>query len=765
MKTIAYKANILLIIVKILCFSPVLADTFVVEDIRVEGIERISAGTVFNYLPIQVGDELNPALYPQAIRALFKSGFFKDVRLERQGNVLVITVVERATIDSIEFSGNKEIDTEELKNSLKTIDFATGRIFDVSTLDQVEQELRRQYYANGKYSVKIKSTTTPLERNRVAIQIDIVEGEVARIKEINIVGNTAFAEEELLDKFDLSLPRWYQFFSKSDQYSKQKLASDLEKLASYYLDRGYLKFNIDSTQVSITPDKKDIYITINITEGGQYTVAKVVLSGKLFYPEKELFSAVKIRTGDIFSRKQVVNSSDNLTDLMGNDGYTLANVNAIPKIDEETNTVDLTFFVDPGQRIYVRRINFSGNSRTRDEVLRREMRQIENAWMSTKDISRSTVRLERLGYFTSVNVETLAVPGISDQVDVNYSVVEQPSGVVLLGLGYSQSSGVGINTSITQNNFLGSGVKLGFNFNTDKADTTYGINYNNPYYTVDGISRGFDLLYRERNAKELDISDYTSDLVSGRVNYGIPIDETTTFYFGAGLDHTTLKLGSNVPKEIIDFVAKEGKIYNNLKSTAAWVNDQRNRSALFADKGMLNSISSTFTYPGSDFKYYKIDYRHQRFFPITDDTTFMLNGELGFSKGYGGQDDLPFLSHYYAGGISSVRGFESNTLGPLDSKGNPFGGDLRTVANAVLILPLPFAEESSNAWRLTTFMDFGNVFEETGDFSAGDLRRSAGVGLRWFSPLGPLKMSFAQPLNDKSTDQIQRFQFTIGANF
>ncbi len=633
------------------------ANSFVVEDIRVEGIQRISAGTVFNYLPVKVGEEFSESRYAEAIRTLFKSGFFKDVRLERQGDVLIVNVAERPAIASIEFTGNKEFDSDELKESLKTIGLAEGRVFNKSTLDKVEQELRRQYYSNGKYSVKIKSTSTPLERNRVGITIDVSEGTAAKIKEINIVGNTVFEEEDLLEQFELTVPTWYSFFSKDDQYSKQKLAADLEKLSSHYLDRGYLKFNIDSTQVSITPDKKDIYITINITEGEQYTVSEVTISGKLLYPDEELFKAVQVRDKDVFSRRLVVDSTDRLTDLMGNDGYAFSNVNTIPDVDEKNKTVALTFFIDPGRRIYVRRVNFSGNSRTRDEVLRREMRQIENAWMSSKDIERSTTRLERLGFFEQVNVETPAVPGNPDQVDINYSVIEQPSGALLAGVGYSQSQGVAFNSSISQENFLGSGVKFGVNFSTSKADTAYGVSFTDPYHTVDGVSRGFNVLYRARDAEELNVSDYTTDLLLGKVNYGIPVSEHNTIHLGAGFEHLKLQPASTASAEILAFEAKEGDTYSNFVVNAAWVDDKRNKVALFADRGTLNSISTEFTLPGSDLQYYKVDLRHQRYIPLSRRITLMLNGRIGLGDGYGNQDDLPFLEHYYSGGVNSVRGY------------------------------------------------------------------------------------------------------------
>ena len=741
------------------------AAPFVVEDIRVEGIQRISAGTVFTYLPIKVGDEFSESRYAETARALYKSGYFKDIVLERQGNVLIVSVQERPAIASIDFTGNKQFDDDELLAAMADIGLAEGRVYNKSILDTVEQELRRQYFSQGKYSVKIQTTVTPLERNRVGISIDVSEGLVAKIKEINIIGNETFEEEVLKEQFELTVPTWYSFFSKDDQYSKQKLAADLEKLSSYYLDRGFLKFNIDSTQVSITPDKKDIYITINVTEGAQYAVEEVKISGKLLYPDEDLFRAVIVRAGDIFSRKNIVTSTDALTDMMGNDGYAFANVNAIPDVDEEKKTVSLTFFIDPGRRIYVRRINVAGNSRTRDEVLRREMRQIENAWMSTEKIERSRTRLDRLGHFSEINVETPAVPGNPDQVDVNFSVTETPSGQLLAGIGYSQSQGLLLNSSISQDNFLGSGIKFGFNFSTSDADEAYGINYTNPYHTPDGISRGFSILYRSRDAEELGVSDYTTDLLSGKLNYGFPISETNTIFASLGYENIELKPASTAPIEIRSFVVDNGDTYDNITGSVAWVDDNRNKSALFADRGTYNSISASFTAPGSDLEYYKLSLRHQRYIPLTRDYTLSLNGELGIGDGYGDLEDLPFYEHFFAGGVSSVRGFEDNTLGPQDSTGEPFGGDFRLVANAEVIMPMPIVDKDDKAWRMTAFVDAGNVFAEAGDFDAGDLRYSAGLGVRWLSPFGPIKASYAEPLNDEDEDEVQNFQFTFGTAF
>ena len=489
------------------------AQEFVIEDIRVEGLQRLTPGTVFNYLPLEVGDTFNPAVSSEAVSALFKTGFFDDVQLQRDGNILVIVLKERAAIGSIEISGNKDIKTEDLLDGLNQIGFAEGRVFDQSQLDGLERELRRQYFSAGKYGVKIDSQVTPLANNRVAVTIDISEGKAARIKQINIVGNQSFKEDDLLDGFELSRPTLFSFFTKDDQYSRQKLSGDLETLRSFYLDRGYVNFSIDSTQVSITPDKKDIYITINITEGGQYTVSGVKLAGEFILPEEQLYYLISVTRGSLFSRKQVTDSSERMSERLGGAGYAFANVNSIPDIDEDDNTVEVTFFVDPGKRVYVRRMNFSGNTRTRDEVLRREMRQHEGGWISTPKVERGKIRLQRLGFFEEVNVETPAVPGSADQVDVNYTVTEKPFGNFLAGLGFSQNQGLIFQTSITQDNFLGSGKRIQFAFNNSDINRRFALGYVNPYYTVDGISRGFNVNYQETEAYDANITAFDSRII------------------------------------------------------------------------------------------------------------------------------------------------------------------------------------------------------------------------------------------------------------
>ena len=747
-----------------LMLTPVRAfESFEVADIRVEGLQRISAGTVFNYLPVKVGDLLTTEDSEAAMRELFRTGFFNDIYLEREGNVLVVNVKERAAISSIEITGNEDLETEALLEGLEQIGLAEGRVFDRSLLDKVEQELQRQYYSRGKYSVKIDATVTPLERNRVGILIDISEGRVARIRQINIVGNHQYTDEELKDDFTLEPPNLFSFVTKSDQYSKQKLSADLEILRSFYLDRGYLNFNINSTQVSITPDKRDIYITINITEGEQYRIREVTLSGDLVLQPEELFPLVRINPDDVFSRKRVTEAVDRISEKLGDQGYAFANVNTVPDLDDETNEVDLAFFVDPGDRVYVRRVNVSGNVTTRDEVLRREMRQMEAGWFSAEKVERSRTRLQRLGYFEDVNVETPTVPGTTDQVDVNYSVTEQSSGSITAGLGYAQTSGLLFNVSISQDNFLGSGKRVSFAFNNSDINTVYNFSYVNPYYTVDGVSRGFGLFFRETEADEANLSDYSTDSFGGNVSFGIPINEYDTIRFNVEYENLELKKTNSSPDEVTDFIDDHGDQYNTLRLTGSWSHDTRNK-AIFADKGGLQRFVVEASVPGSELEYYKIDYRQQRYVPLTRNLTLEMSADIGFGDGYGDFDELPFFENYFAGGVRSVRGFDDNTLGPLDSNNNPIGGSMKLVGGAELFFPVPFLE-ASNSYRMSAFFDIGNVYDGVDSFDASDLRYSVGLGGILLSPMGPLAVSIGFPLNDESEDEVQNFQFTFGSFF
>jgi outer membrane protein insertion porin family len=743
--------------------APALADSFVVQDIRLKGLSRIAPGTVFNYLPVKVGDTFDERRSADSIKALFKTGLFEDVQLEREGDVLVVVVKEREAISQITFTGNDNMKTEDLTKALKEIGFAEGEVYDKSKLDKVTQELKRQYFAQGKYGVRIDTKVTKLDGNRVAIAIDVSEGMTARIKQINIVGNKAFDDKDLLKQFKLSTPTMFSFFTKNDQYSKQKLAADLESLRSYYLDRGYVNFNVDSTQVSITPDKSDVYVTVNVSEGDLFTVSDVKLSGQLIVPQEELFEVVSIRKGMTFSRKLVTESSKGITERLGDDGYAFANVNAVPDIKAAEKTVAITYFIDPGKRTYVRRINFYGNTRTRDEVLRREMRQLEGAWISTSKVNRSKVRLQRLGYFESVNVETPAVPGTADQVDVNFTVVERASGNLLLGLGFSQSQGIIFNSQVTQDNFLGSGKRLDFAFNNSEVNRTYRLGYMNPYWTVDGVSRGFHAGYRETDAADANVTEYNSAVLNAGAEFGIPLTEYNTLNLGADFENTELDLNEFASDQVRDFVDREGDEFNTLRATASFAYDTRNK-AILPDRGTLHRIRTEVAVPGGDLQYYKVDYDARWFYPVTSKYTLALQGRVGYGDSYGDTEVFPFFENFYAGGPRTVRGYEDNTLGPKDSRGDALGGNLLVVGNAEVILPVPFLQEVESL-RISGFVDGGNVYGVDEDFDAGTIRYSAGLSGLWLSPFGVLTVSVAQPFNDQDGDSTQPFQFTFGTSF
>ena len=743
-----------------------IAGSFVIQDIRVEGLQRISAGTVFNYMPVTVGQQVQDEETSSIIRALYKTGFFKDVRLEREGDVLVITVRERPAVADISFSGNELLETEQLLEALKDIGLAKGRVFNRSILDKIEQELRRQYFSQGKYGVKLTSTVTPLERNRVGIAIEISEGRAATIKNINIVGNKAFDEDDLLDEFKLSTGGWLSFYTKDDQYSRQKLSGDLEALRSYYLNKGYINFKIDSTQVSITPDKKDIYVTINIAEGDVFTISDILLAGDLVVPKEEMFELIHLTRGHVFSRKKVVGSSERLNELLGNHGYAFANVNSIPEIDEEKKQVAITYFVDPGKRVYVRRVNLRGNTRTRDRVLRREMRQMESAWFSAEKVSRSRDRLERLSFFENVTVETPAVPGSTDQVDVNITVAEKAAGNIMAGVGYSQSQGVTFNTSIAQNNFLGTGKRVTLGFNSSSANTLYQLAYTNPYYTIDGISRGFNLKYRQTEFDELDSADYSTDVLIAGVNFGIPISDFDRLLFTFDLEGTDFNVSSNASNEIKAFETAHGTSLLDYKAGFGWLFDSRN-SIMFPTRGGSQQMNAEIALPGSDLEYYKISYRHQRFFPLSKIFTLGMKGNIGYGDGYAGTETLPFYENFFAGGFRTMRGIAENTLGPRDSQDDALGGNLNLTGGAEVYFKAPF-KLADKSLRLSLFADFGNVFDmDDGSkgFEPGDLRYSTGVSAVWASPMGLLTFSLSQPFNTDSGDEIENFQFNFGNSF
>ncbi len=737
-------------------------EAFVIKDIRLEGLRRISAGTVFNYLPVKVGDKFNETRSKESIVALFKTGLFKNVRLERENQILVIHLEERPAIAKIKFEGNSEIETKQLTEALKPTGFAEGRVFDKSLLDKVELELQRQYFNLGRYAVKIKTTVTPMPRNRVGIEFNISEGLAARIHIISVVGNRVIDEDELLDEIKLSTSGWLSWITKDDQYSKQKLAADLESLRAYYMDRGFVNFTIDSTQVSISPDKKDIYITINLTEGDKYTVSEIKLVGNLIISEAQLREKITFKAGDMFSRKEITASSEAMIKRLGNEGYFFATTNPVPEVDKDKKTVALTFFVDPGKRIYVRRINFIGNMKTRDDVLRRELRQMEGAWVSAENLERSRVRLVRLNYFDDVQMETTVVPNTSDQIDVTYTLTERASGALLGTVGYSQTQGVQFTASIMQENFLGTGRQLGFTFDNSQVDRIYSISYINPYTDIDGVGRNINLFYRKTDAEQANLSRYATDVYGLNWSYDIPITEYNNIRAGFEFDNTVLKTTDYSAEEIYRFMKKHGEHYRSYRGIFRWARDTRN-SVLFPDKGVLQSVSAEVTLPFSELNYYKIGLRQHWLHPLYKGFTLLLKGDVGYGDGYRGNNELPFFENYTAGGPHSVRGFKENTLGPLDSLDRPYGGNFRVVGNAELILPA--FSKTFNSFRMSAFIDAGNVYAADKRFDASLLRYSAGVGATWVSPVGTLTFSLARPLKKEKDDQTQFFQFTIGTSF
>ena len=745
--------------------SAVAAD-FVLSDIRVSGLQRIDEGTVFNYFPFKVGDVFTEEDSASAIRALYDTGLFEDVRLEREDSALRIVVRERPAIGRIEFSGNKKIKSEDLVEALQQVGFAEGRILDKSQLDRIEQELRRQYFALGRYGVSVRSVTEPMEENRVAVRLEVEEGQVARIKRINIVGNVDFKEKELLDEFKSTEGGWFSFLSGANQYSREKLSGDLQVLRSFYLDRGYLRFNIDSTQVSISPDRRNIYITINVMEGGRYIISDLLLSGDLVVSGEELLPLVRLRRGELFSRKQVLAAADRITARLGEKGYAFANVNPVPDIQDEGHTVAVTFYVDPGKRVYVRRLLFTGNTITRDEVLRREMRQQEGAWFSSSQVERGRVRLQRLGYFRGVGVETHSVAGVEDQVDVNYSVVESPSGNLLAGIGFSQSQGVILRLSITQDNFIGSGNRMQFGFNNSKVNRNFSLSYLDPFYTIDGVSRGLDAYYRKTDAGEANITNYSSKVLGGGFSFGVPFTEYNEFHVSLHLDRTFLSLSSSSSSDVRAFLERTGRDFDILRFSTGFSYDTRNR-AFLPTEGVSFSLSGEAGLPNflKSLRFYKMELRSTAYFPLVDEYVFKLRGQMGYGGGYGDTKVLPFFENFYLGGPRSVRGYEDNTLGPQDDSNQPQGGNFKLLGSAELIFPLPFLENTEQL-RLSLFMDSGNVYDlEKESFTFGDLRYAAGISGIWLSPLGVLSLSFGFPFGNQPGDRIQRFQFTYGTTF
>ena len=741
-------------------------DPFVIKDIRVEGIQRTEAGTVFSYLPVKVGDRFTEEKAAESIKALFATGFFKDVRIEMEGDILVVAVDERPAIATIDFTGLKAFDKVAIKKSLKETGMAEGRIFDRAVLDKAEQELKRQYLSKGLYGMTVKTTVTPLERNRAGINLAVNEGEIARIKRINIVGANAFRESELLEQIELSRSGWLSWYSKDDQYSKQKLTADLETLRSFYFNRGYLEFNLESTQVSITPDKKDIYITANIREGKKFTVSGVSIVGNLVVPEAELLKLVELKSGDVFNGEKLAASTKKIQDRLGNEGYAFANANSAPQIDREKQQVAFSIFVDPGRRVYVRRINVAGNTRTRDEVVRRELFQIEGAYYDNTKIAESKKRLDRLGYFKDTSVETPAVAGTPDQVDVNIKVEEKPTGQLLLGAGFSSADKLVLQTSVSQANVFGSGNTIAASVSTGRTNKVYSLSQTNPYFTVDGISRSFSIYRRDFNAANVNAGDYRTGSTGGGVTFGYPYTKIDTLVFGLSFDATNFSLGAAAPLSIANFVNRYGANTTTLAASASWFRDTRD-SATYTRSGRFANLGSELGLPGGSSQYWRLNYVERWYYPVTRTTTLYLRGEAGSARSIGSKP-LPAFKRFFAGGIGSVRGYETNTLGPRDTDGSILGGEHRISGSAELLFPFPGLAKDRSI-RLAAFVDAGQVFGASGVFAAassgGPIRYSTGMGVDWQSPFGPLRISFAKPLNLKDGDRLQRLQFTAGTSF
>ncbi|MFK7890886.1 MAG: outer membrane protein assembly factor BamA [Granulosicoccus sp.] len=755
--------------------------SFVISDIVVEGNERIDLGTILNYLPVRNRDSFDPAQdSARALRALYETGLFDDVVVKRRNaDTLLITVKERPAIGSIAIDGNRKIDTEELNRSLRQADIAPGRVYNRSILETVERELRRVYLSSGNYGSSIDINVQELERNRVALEIDIDEGAVARIEHINIVGNESFDDDTLTDLFQSS-ERTINPFSSADEYSQVKLAADIETLRSYYQDRGYIRFEVDSTQVSISADKREIFIVINIREGQRYTVGEIRLDGDFEVPVEELQALVRVNEGDVFARKDIVRSSNDINDRLGVDGFAFASVDVIPDINDETRTVDLRFIIDPGKRVYVRRIVFTGQYKTRDEVLRREMRQLEGSRFSPALVNRSRIRLQRLAFMQNISIRTPRVPGTDDQVDLEVTVTEGQSGSFSAGLGYGSDGGTTVNLAFQQDNLFGTGESLQFSFDRSRTTRQLSLSFRDPYFTDDGISRTVGAFIRETDtSNQTSRSRYLASTRGANLRFGVPLSEFSTFRIGLGYEYTELGTTNESPDEIVQFIDEEGDQFHIYDVNLGFVYDTRNRT-VFATDGAANRFSLETAIPGSDYNYYKLGYSFEIYQALTDRLTLSSTVRIDGGSGYGDYNGLPFFKRYFAGGVRTLRGYRTGSLGPQDTvtvetqnaegddatfeRTSASGGDYRTLGTIELIFPPPFVEEPG-ATRFSIFSDFGNVFENYESFDVDEFRGSYGIAFVWLSPVGPLTFSWANPYNDETGDRLQNFQFTIGSIF
>ena len=737
-------------------------EPFKLRDIRVEGLQRIESGTVFASLPFRVGDMYNDESGAAAIRALFALGLFKDVRLDAQGDVLVVIVEERPSISEVEWVGLKEFDKDVLVKALKEVGISEGRPFDKALADKAEQELKRQYITRSLYGAEVVTTVTPVDRNRVKLTFTVSEGGPSKIKEIRITGNQNFSEGTLKDQFNLDVGGWLSWYTKSDRYSRTKLNADLEALRSYYLSRGFLEFRIDSTQVAISPDKQDISIAINVTEGERFVVSGVKLEGNYLGKEDEFKALVKIGLGQPYNAETVAETSKAFADYFGKFGFAFARVEARPEIDRLTNRVNFVLIAEPSRRAYVRRINVAGNNRTRDEVVRREFRQLESAWYDGDKIKLSRDRVDRLGFFTEVNIDTQEVPATTDQVDLTVNVVEKPTGSISLGAGFSSTEKVALSFGVRQENAFGSGNYLATEINTSKYNRTIVISTTDPYFTPEGISRTIDVFHRTTRPYLGDLNAYSLVSSGAGARFGVPFSEIDTVYFGVNLEQTSIRPGNNLPNAYVEYMQQFGYTSTSLPFTVGWARDGRD-SALVPTQGILQRFNSDLSASG-DARYVRTNYQIQQYTPLTKKYTLALNADLGWGQGLSNRP-YPLFKNYFVGGLGSVRGFQQSTLGPSDSTNSLYlGGPKKIVLNAELMAPFPGAG-NDRTLRLFAFTDVGRAFGENEKIKLGELRSSIGVGLSWISPMGPLRFSYALPMRRQVADKIQRLQFQIGTSF
>ena len=770
------------ILIALFAFSAsVYAAVFQVDDIRIEGLQRVSAGTVFAALPISVGDLVDEPTIREATRSLFRTGYFSDVVMARENGVLVIALAERPAVTEINLDGNKAIETEQLLGALRDNGLAEGQIFRQVILEGMTQELQRQYVSQGRYGALVETEVKQLPRNRVAVNINIDEGDVAKIRHINIVGNQHFTEEELLEFFEQKTTGWLSWLSSNDKYAREKLSGDLETLESWYLDRGYLQFAVESTQVSISPEKESVYITINIHEGDVFRVNKVELAGEMVIPEDHVRAMIILKKGMTFSQTLMTTSNEYITRRLGNDGYTFAEVQGFPEVNEEDKTAKVTFLIKPGMRAYVRRIEFRGNTKTADSVLRREMRQMESASANNALIEMSKVRLERLGFFKEVNVENIPVAGTNDQIDVVYTVEEQPSGSIGASVGYAQGTGLIIGANLSENNFLGTGKKVGIGINRSTYQSSLNLSYTEPYFTTDGVSVGYSLFARETDYDEINVASFSTNTYGASVNWGYPVSEIQRIGFGLGYENLDLQTGSFASQEISDFVAANGSDFDVFNANVNWVKSTLNRG-VFATRGTSQRLGADIALPGSGLEYYKITYSGQHLRKLYRGLSLKLRADLGYGESYGDTTQMPFFKNFYGGGFGSVRGFKRNTLGPQDTPctdcgafvddSDPIGGNVQVEFGAEVIFPLPFIKDQRSV-QSTFFFDAGNIFNtkcgvdqeicDSPEF--GELRYSVGVGATWLSGFGPITFSFAKPFNASESDETEVFQFSLGNQF